>query len=121
MARRTTTENYIMATSLLEAPGLLYASHPVPELLAEVELESVAQFQHSLVIITDSWWTPAIEEQPEDWCHRLGQVTPSSPQLPSDTRKQQSFSASESDADYSYSLDSNVERTEGDIATCCPV
>ena len=53
--------------------------------------------------------------------NRLGQVTPSSPQLPSDTRKQQSASASESDADYSYSLDSNVERTERGTATCCPV
>ena len=27
----------------------------------------------SLVIITDPWWAPAVEEQAEDRCHRLGQ------------------------------------------------
>ena len=30
----------------------------------------------SLVIITDPWWAPAIEEQAEDRCHRLGQQNP---------------------------------------------
>ena len=28
------------------------------------------------MIITDPWWAPAIEEQAEDRCHRLGQQNP---------------------------------------------
>ena len=30
----------------------------------------------SLVIITDPWWAPAIEEQAEDRCYRLGHQNP---------------------------------------------
>ena len=56
--------------------------------LSHLRLPCVKSKGLVLVIITDSWWAQAIEEQAEDRCHRLGQVAPSSPRLRSDTRKQ---------------------------------